>query len=293
MLENEDKWIQAGKITGEALAFGKTLVKPDAKILDVANQIEEKIRELGGEIAFPVNISFSTTAAHDTPAPDDERVFGEEIIKLDCGAHVEGCIGDSALTVDLTKQNEDLLKASRNAVNAALKIAIPGTTLGQMGEVINSEIEALGFRPVVNLSGHSLDEYDLHAGASIPNYDNKDDSELEEDDTIAIEPFATTGAGKVVDGSNPNIFSLTGIKPVRSDSSRMFLKQAAQFTTLPFAKRWIQMPAMKINLAVAELSNLGILHRYPPLVEKEKGLVSQAEHSVIVKDKPIITTKVD
>jgi len=293
MLENKDNWIKAGRITAEALNYGRTLAKPDAKILDVAEKIEAKIKELGGHPAFPVNISFNSTAAHDTPDINDDRIFGENLVKIDVGAHVEGCIGDSAVSIDFTNQNKDLLKASENALKAALKLAIPGTKLREIGEAINSEITSLGYNPVVNLSGHSLSEYNLHAGLSIPNYDNGSDDELEEDMTIAIEPFATAGSGRVIDGSNTKIFSLNLIKPARSDSARMFMKQAEMYEGLPFAKRWIKMPALKINIALKELDSLGVLYSFPPLVEKDRGMVSQAEHSVIVKDKPIVFTKID
>ena len=90
------------KITAEAIEYGKSLVKTDASVLDVAEKIEEKIKQLGGEPAFPVNISFNHIAAHYTPEVNDALVFKDEIIKLDIGAHVEGCIGDSAVTVDLS-----------------------------------------------------------------------------------------------------------------------------------------------------------------------------------------------
>lgn len=286
-------WKKAGNITGQALQFGKTLIKPGVKLLEVAEAVEQKIMDLGGAPAFPVNISLNSTAAHYTPSVGDETVFKDEIVKLDVGATVNGAIGDAALTVDLSGSYSDLKKASEDALNAALKVALPETPLRDIGKEIEAAIKSHGFRPIYNLSGHSLDINELHSGITIPNYDNGDDTELPEGLVFAIEPFATDGAGKVVDSSNPEIFSINEAKPVRSPASRDFLKQTSIFEGMPFCKRWIDMPLFKIQFAIRELSNLGVLHEYPPLVDANKGMISQAEHSIIVQDKPLITTKVD
>ena len=121
MLEDIEKWRKAGKIASKAREFGKTLIKKNAKILDVAEKIEEKIRDLGAEPAFPVNISLNDCAAHATAHPDDKAVFGDDVVKLDVGAHIDGCVGgDTAITVDLTGKHEDLMKASQDALDAAI-----------------------------------------------------------------------------------------------------------------------------------------------------------------------------
>lgn len=286
-----EDWIKAGNITAQALEFGKTLIKPGVKLLDVAGAVENKIIDLGGAPAFPVNISLNSIAAHYTPSVDDVTVFDDDVVKLDVGAVFSGAIGDAAVTVDLSNSHAELIKASEDALDAALKVALPGTPLRNIGKEIEDAIRSHGFTPILNLSGHSLELNDLHSGITIPNYDNGDDTELEEDQVFAIEPFATDGSGKVVDSSNPEIFSIIQPKPVRSQASRDLLKQAAVFEGLPFAKRWIDMPSFKVSFAIRELTNLGVLHEYPPLVEAKKGLISQAEHTLIIKDKPIVTTR--
>lgn len=291
MADEFSDWINAGKITAEALDLGRKLVKPGVKLLDVAEKVEQKIVDLGAAPAFPVNISLNSTAAHHTPSVGDEAVFSDEIVKIDVGAAINGAIGDSAVTVDLSKSYSELVKASEDALNAAIKVALPNAPLRNIGKEIEDAIRSHGFVPITNLSGHSLGINDLHSGITIPNYDNGDEDFLEENMTVAIEPFATNGTGKVVDGSGPEIFSVVDAKPVRSQSSREFLVQAKKFGSLPFAKRWFDMPIFKLNLAIRELSNLGMLHEYAPLVDSGKGMVSQAEHTIIVKDKPVITTR--
>ena len=61
---------------------------------------------------------------------------------------------------------------------------------------------------------------------------------------------------------------------------------------LPFALRWIEKPAgALLSTTINQLAIRGILHKYPFLRDSEKGFISQAEHTVIVADEPIITTK--
>lgn len=292
--ENLKKYLQAGRIAAEALDFGRTLVKRDAKVLDIATKIEEKIKTLGGEPAFPVNISFNNAAAHQTPTPDDEMMLVDELVKLDVGVHVDGFVGgDTALTVDLSSKYGDLVKASKEALNAALKVIQIGTTLGEVGKEIGNTIESFGLKPVRNLSGHGVGKWTVHDSPSIPNYNNKDNTELEKNMTIAIEPFASTGVGLILEKGIPHIHSIIGKKPVRNIVTRQILKEIDNYNGLPFANRWLikKFPAFKVNFALKEMNQAGILRSYPPLVEKGEGMISQAEHSVYVGDKVIVMTK--
>ena len=61
--ETLNKYLEAGKVAAQALDYGRSLVKPGARLIDVAEKIEARIVELGAQPAFPVNISFDDTAA--------------------------------------------------------------------------------------------------------------------------------------------------------------------------------------------------------------------------------------
>ena len=281
-----DDWIKAGKIAAEVLEYGKKLIKVNEPLLDVAEKVEAKIISFGGKPAFPVNISANYIAAHYTAYKDDKTRFNEgDLIKLDVGVHVNGAIGDNALTIDLGN-NEDLVKASREALNEAVKIAKEGTEVREIGYVIQSKIQEFGFSPVINLSGHKMDLYKVHAGLTIPNYDNRDKTKLEKDVVIAIEPFATDGEGKVIEGKGSDIFRLLNKKSVRNEYARRILREIEKYDGLPFAKRWINSP-MK-DLAFNILEREKVIHQYPQLIESSRGLVSQAEHTVII-GKGVIT----
>jgi len=290
--EDYDKWRKAGKIAAQALKFGADLIKPGAKLLDVSDKIDAKIKELGAEPAFPSQISPNHIAAHNCADPDDSFVFKDEVCCLDVGVHIDGCIGDNATTVDLSKNNAELVKASRDALNNAVKIIQIGTTLGEIGKTIQQTIETLGFRPISNLSGHALLPYNIHAPPQIPNIDNNDPTKLEKGMIIAIEPFATNGQGSIYETDKANIFAVINKRPVRSMISRQVLKEIDKLNGLPFTTRWLttKFPLFKVNFALRELLKAGIIKDYPPLPDKAKGLVSQAEHTLLIEDKVEILT---
>ena len=293
--EDIEKLKKAGKIASGALKYAKEIIKPGESLLNAVNKIEARIKEQGGELAFPAQISMNDVAAHFCPASDDDTLFKDQLIKVDVGVHIDGFIADNALTIDLSGKYEELVKASREAVNNALKIVKPGVKLREIGKVIYETITKYGFSPVRNLSGHGLDEYNIHSKPSVPNYDNGDETELEEGQLIAIEPFATDGAGVVYESSNATIFSLINKRPVRMPIVRKVLNEIDNFEGLPFTTRWLEnkFSAGQVRLALNQLLKADIIKEYPPLIDKSHGMVSQAEHTVIVKDEPIITTELD
>ncbi len=125
------------------------MVVPGASILELVDTIEQAILDEGAGIAFPpLNISINEDAAHDTAGPGDERLFAEgDVVKVDLGGvHIDGYVADTAQTVDLG-DNALLVEASREALNAAIAMVRPGVTSGELGTVIQHEIEARGFSP--------------------------------------------------------------------------------------------------------------------------------------------------
>ncbi|MBI2549092.1 type II methionyl aminopeptidase [Candidatus Woesearchaeota archaeon] len=292
-IENIEHWRQAGKIAADVREYAKTIVKPGVKVLDVAEILEAKIRELGGEPAFPVNISLNHVAAHDTAAPQDTRVFRNEVVKVDVGVHIKGCIGDTACTIDLSGKYTDLVRAAEEALTAAIKTLALGTPIGAIGKSIQDTITARGFAPVRNLSGHGISVYDVHTEPGIPNYDTGEKRAITKGMIFAIEPFATTGAGKIQNSSNPLIFSQIATRPVRDNTTRQILAKIKEYHMLPFASRWLtkDFSPFQVQFALRQLVLSGILRDYPPLPEVAKGIVSQAEHTIIVTDKIEITTQ--
>jgi methionyl aminopeptidase len=290
-----EKYKKAGKIAKEVREFSKSLIKEGAKTLDMAEKIEEKIIAAGGKMAFPTNISINAIAAHSTPKFNDETVLKKgDVVKIDLGVHVEGFIADTAYTMEVgTNEWASLIKASENAVEAAIKEVKPGVSISKIGAVVEGAIEKQKMVPIANLSGHEVGEYDLHAGITIPNFNNKSSQVLEEGMAIAIEPFATNGVGQVSETKESEIFKLIEPKPVRQPVARKILDYVLkEHRELPFCKRWVakKVGGFGLEMAFRELVRDGVLHNYPVLKESKEGMVSQTEHTVLVLDKPIVTT---
>jgi methionyl aminopeptidase len=195
-MENS-KIILAGKIASETKKYARKIIVKNMPLLEIAEKIENKIFELGGKPAFPVNLSINEIAAHFTPSFDDEKK-ADGLLKVDLGVHIDGWIADTAFSLDLenSEKNKRLIEASKNALEKVEKIMNKGITLNKIGETIEKEINEKGFNPIANLSGHSMEKYDLHAGMTIPNVKNNSTIKIEEG-IFAIEHFATNVSGKV------------------------------------------------------------------------------------------------
>lgn len=282
-------YLKAGKIAEQAREYARSLAKPGVLLLDLAESTEEKIRELGGAIAFPVNLSRNDEAAHFTPTLEDASFIGEkDVLKIDLGCHVEGCIADVAFTIDFSREQADLVEAADAALQAALAKIKAGVSVSEVGKAIAFEIRGRGYEPIFNLCGHSLAPYVLHAGEEIPNIETGS-YVLEEGDAFAVEPFATTGKGRVADADFLQIYSAISEKKVRLPVSRAVAEHVAtEYELLPFAVRWLApkfpVSTTQFKLALSDLVRQEVLNPYPGLRESTGGLVSQAETTILVEE---------
>ncbi|MEE8402733.1 MAG: type II methionyl aminopeptidase [Candidatus Hydrothermarchaeaceae archaeon] len=293
-MDGEDQYKKAGKIAAGVMEEGLKMIEPGAKLLDVANAVEALIDEKGAKPAFPVNISVNAVAAHYSPDAWDESTFKDtDLVKLDIGVHLDGYIADIAKSKGPSESSK-LIRASEEALQTAIDAIKPGVMTNDVGAAIEDTIKGYGFKPVSNLTGHMLRQWNLHGGIIIPNVNTRHGDLIEEGQVFAVEPFATDGAGRVVDEGNAIIFKYLADRPIRMRAGRNILKYVkANFGTLPFAERWIAhlMPRLKLNHAMRQLISAKALYAYHILREKEHGTVSQAEHTVIVtKDGCEITT---
>ncbi len=286
-------YLEAGRIAKKALNQGAKLIKEGVLVREVLDIVEDNIKKMGGSIAFPAQISLNNVAAHYCPTDNDDIAFKEgDVAKLDIGVHINGFIADTALSVNLGF-DDDLLKASKEALSEALKIVRPGVTLGEIGKRIQDTINSFDLLPVRNLSGHGLGRFIIHDKPSIPNIATNDNTELKEGMVIAIEPFATNGRGEIYESSNPSVFSMIQAKPSRSMITRQVFKEIINYNGLPFTTRWLtrKFGEGKTRFAIRELLQNNSIIAHPPLLEVGGGIVSQHEHSVIVREKPIVFTR--
>jgi methionyl aminopeptidase len=281
----------AGKIAAEARKYGAGLIKPDVSLLQVANSVESKILEKGAGLAFPVNISINEIAAHYSPKHDDTSVFKKgDVVKLDIGAHVDGYIADTAITIEIeTDKYQDMIKASADGLDTAIKLMRPGINLIEIGKAVQKTILSYGYKPVDNLTGHSMKRYVIHSGMSVPSVPSLlHNSKPNVGDVLAIEPFATNGAGHVSSGDGSNIYLCKeSFNPRIIRNKRVKIisgKMKSKFKTLPFAQRWFEDLFPDSDISLRKLAFLGLIKHYPQLIESKKGIVTQKEHTVILTE---------
>lgn len=290
-----DKVRKAGAVAARARDHGASLVQEGRSLLEVADELEAFIRKEGAKPGFPVNLSINHDAAHDTPGIDDARKFQRgDLVKLDLGAHIDGHLGDTAVTVEVgTSHHARMIQASREAVNSAVQLVKDGLPLVQVGRSIEDTIRGHGYKPISNLTGHSIEVFELHAGVSVPNIP-RGHGELHEGMVIAIEPFATDGAGHIKEAEPGHIWHFVQAKPQRNPYAKKLLEAiAAEHSELPFAERWLRgvVPDKWVQYGFRLLEQSGCVRPYAVLREAGDGFVTQAEHTLIVhKDKGEVTT---
>ena len=304
-----DSYEKAGKIVSKIRSEACKLIKNDLAIIDLIEFVESEIIKNGAGIAFPCNVSINEIAAHYTsPANDENKIATGDLVKLDLGAHIDGYIADSAITImapgddleekfdsDTLAKNQELIDASDAALETAISTVRVGVEIGKIGAAVEETVAKYGFKPIANLTGHSLEQWNLHSGLSIPSVNDKNTTKLKEGDVLAIEPFVTDGTGWVTDTLTPYIFRFLKDKPFRmAHTQKVFREIKKDYGSLPFTQRWLSKDfnANRLNASLRQLSQAMAIYAYPALKEKTNCWVSQSEHTVIVEgDSCSITTK--
>lgn len=278
---------RAGAISREARDLGAGMVAEGVALLDVAEEVEGRIRSLGARPAFPCNISINEVAAHFTPRTGEKLKFANgDLVKIDVGAHVDGYIGDTATTVEVGTRNwTSLIESSAKGLAVALEIVGEGIPLNTVGGIVDRAIRSTGHVPVTNLTGHSMKQYNLHAGISVPNFDDGESVKVPRDTVLAIEPFATDGAGQVRNSRPGNIYRIMRERELRDKAAADHFRLLQEnFGTLPFCERWATELDPKAAVHLRMLVRHGLVFAYPVLSEVRGGKVSQKEHTVVIHD---------
>jgi methionyl aminopeptidase len=282
-----EKYRLAGRIAGDTLRYGASLITPGAKLVDVANEVEATVRSKGAKPAFPVNIAINEVAAHFSPKHNEKRVFETgEVVKLDVGVHVDGYIGDCAVTIEVgTTKWQGLIAAADAALKRAIELIKPKMKIRTIGSAIERTLDSFRVKPVINLTGHSMERFNLHAGKSVPNILDASEELVEAGDVLAIEPFSTTGTGRVEGRGKGNIFRITRLhRHPKKDIDNFISRIYEEHRTLPFSERWCFSIEKNAESYLKKLVKHGVVTSYPVLCEAKGSVVAQAEHTVIVTE---------
>ena len=293
-----EEYLKAGKIAAEVREMVRVKDWIGKSVYDICEEVENEIRKRGAKCAFPVNASINEIAAHYTAEPNDPITIKDtDLVKIDLGAQINGHIADTAVTVCYDAQFDGLVQAAEEALGNAMSMIKVGVKASDIGRTIETTIKQRGYKPIANLSGHSLEQYTIHAGKSIPNIWSIGGFSLSDNSAYACEPFVTTeqGGGFVRNGQIKNIFAINTRKKTKdAEADRLLDFIWQEFNMLPFALRWITKEWEEKQ--ARELLNILIkkkaVQAYPILIEVNEQRVAQAEHTFIpLEDGVTVTTK--
>lgn len=293
-----EDYIKAGKIAAEVREMARKKDWRGKTVFEICEEVEGEIKKRGAKCAFPVNTSINEVAAHYTAEPNDTLTIKEDdLVKIDLGAQINGYIADTAVTVCYNPMFENMVSATEDALKNAMAMIKSGIKASDIGRTIEKTIKQMGFKPIANLSGHSLDQYTIHAGKSIPNIWSIGSFSLSDKSAYACEPFVTTeqGLGFVHEGKTKNIFALVSRKKTKDENADRLLDYIwNNFNMLPFALRWL-LEEWEENDARKYLDILikkKVVQAYPVLVEANNQRVSQAEHTFIPTENGVTITTI-
>jgi len=294
-LQIED-YLKAGKIAGEVRENVRKKDWIGNTLEEICEYVESEIIKRGAKCAFPVNTSLNEVAAHYTAEPNDPKTVSDsDLIKIDLGAQINGYIADTAVTVNYDPQYDSLVQTAENALQSAMSMIKVGVKSKDVGRKIQNTIMDMGFKPIANLSGHSLDQYTIHAGKTVPNMWSIGSFDFSEDEAYACEPFVTAknGLGFVRNGKIKNIFALASRKRTKDDEADKVQEYIwNNFNMLPFALRWLlkEWEEKEARKLLDILIKKKVVKAYAILVEASGKTVAQAEHTFIPTQTGVMVT---
>ncbi|HEU04232.1 MAG TPA: type II methionyl aminopeptidase [Nitrosopumilus sp.] len=296
-----DDYIKAGKIASEVRECTRKKNWIGKTVYEICEEVENEIIKRGAKCAFPVNTSLNDVAAHYTAEPNDQKTITDsDLVKIDLGAQINGYIADTAVTVCYNPEYDALVQTAEDALSNAMSMIKIGVKASDIGRTIEKTVKQMGFKPIGNLSGHSLDQYTIHAGKSIPNIWSIGSFSLSGSVAYACEPFVTLSGGLgptgfVKNGKIKNIFTLISRKRTKNpESDEMIDFIWENFNMLPFALRWLlkKWDEKKARELLEFLIKKKIVKDYPILVETHSQVVAQAEHTFIPTETGAIITTI-
>lgn len=316
----------AGIIHQKVKTYIKSIIKPNIKLLDLANSIENKINELSNSnyssmnagIAFPTGLSINDCVAHWTPKYNCNQLLKyDDVIKIDYGVHINGSIIDSAFTHTFNSKYNTLLESSKTSTKIAIKLCRPDMLLGEIGKEIEENMSSYeleldnniyNIKPVHSLCGHKINKYQIHADKVIPNiYLKEYNKRISSDEFYAVETFASSGSGDTYE--DKNIISHYMINynnnfkkcDIPNNSSHMYKHIIKYYNTLAFSDRWLIGKNLKKNKNVELLNqnntnkyleNLhksNIINIYPPIYDTVSDCyTAQFEETIYINEEKTI-----
>jgi methionyl aminopeptidase len=198
---------ESGKMLATVLQLLSRKVSAGMTTQNLADIAKQEVKALGGQPSFlgyqgfpdVLCVSVNEEVVHGIPRVD-KVINNGDIVSMDFGVTYKGMITDSAISVivgDGSAQLQKLLAVTEAAMYAGIAVLEDGVKTGTIGHTVEDALDKAGFGIVRDLVGHGVG-HELHEDPNIPNYGRANTGPaLKAGMTIAIEPMATLGTGKV------------------------------------------------------------------------------------------------
>ena len=192
----------AGHATGDVLQKTAAIIHPGITTKEIDEAAAQFISETGGRSAFlnyrgfagNICVSVNDQVVHGIGGP--RKIQYGDIVKLDIGVIKGGWVGDSAITVPVGAIDptvQELLQVTEESLHRAIKFAVDGGRLGDIGASVDETVSAHGFTVVREFVGHGVGRK-LHEDPQVPNYGHpRTGPRLKAGMTLAIEPMVNMG----------------------------------------------------------------------------------------------------
>jgi methionyl aminopeptidase len=199
---------EANLIVADVLDALEAAAKPGMTTWDLNEIAAQRLKQLKGESAFlgyhgyPAVLctSVNDVVVHGIPRRDVVLKDGD-LLSIDFGAFKDGWCGDSARTIPIgkvTPQAQALMTATRESLERAIAVCVPGKRLGDIGWAVQSHAESKGYSVVKQFVGHGIGRA-MHEEPHVPNYgDAGKGRRLSAGLVVAIEPMVNAGGPEVV-----------------------------------------------------------------------------------------------
>ncbi len=196
----------AGQVVAQAIRAMRRAVRPGITTgeldLIAAREFDRAGARSGPQLdyGFPGTtcISVNDEAVHGIPGR--RRLRRGDLVKLDVTAELDGFYADACRTVavgDARPQARRLVRASEQALDAALKVVRTGVALNEIGATVQRLVQARGFSVCDGLMGHGIGRR-IHEAPDVPNvFDPALSQPLSDGLVITIEPLVAAGGPEV------------------------------------------------------------------------------------------------
>ncbi len=197
---------RSGLIVADTLTRLRRLVEPGITTRELDAVAESNIRGAGaiptfkGYRGFPASICSSLNDEVVHGIPSDRRLTEGDIIKIDCGATLDGYVGDAAITVAVGRVDPEwqrLIEVTRESLLKAIEKMVAGNRLYDVSYAVQEYVEARGFSIVRDFCGHGIGQR-MHEDPQVPNYGRPGTGPvLKEGWVLAVEPMVNEGGHEV------------------------------------------------------------------------------------------------